>query len=135
MLSGTACDREVLPLDCSGYQHTINILHARHQIGSFPFSCEPHHNYSSSTSCPAFDVLGEIKSKCQDYKKCLITVNESSFPGQSCARVRRQLEVFYQCNSTNVKSKKVIFFIAALFLTYNVMVKSFITCYLWISVR
>lgn len=103
VLSGTACDGEILPLDCSGYQHTINILHARHQIGSFPFSCEPHHNYSSSTSCPAFDVLGEIVSKCQDYKKCLVTVNESSFPGQSCARVRRQLEVFYQCNSTNVK--------------------------------
>ncbi|XP_074638433.1 uncharacterized protein LOC141896936 isoform X2 [Acropora palmata] len=106
VLFGTACDGEVLALDCSGYQHTINILHARHQIGSFPFSCEPHHNYSSSTSCPAFDVLGEIKSKCQDYKKCLITVNESSFPGQSCARVRHQLEVFYQCNSTNVKKVK-----------------------------
>ena len=60
--------------------------------------------------------MGGIVSKCQDYKKCLITVNESSFPGQSCARVRRQLQVFYQCNSNNAKSKKVIFFIAAIFI-------------------
>jgi len=104
VLSGTACDGEVLALDCSGYQNTIHILHARYQIGSFPFSCGQRHNYSSSTSCPAFNATGEIVSKCQDYKKCLITVNESSFPGQSCARVRRQLEVFYQCISTNVKT-------------------------------
>ena len=105
-----------MALDCSGYQPTINILHAWYQIGSFPFSCGQHHNYSSSTSCPAFDAMGGIVSKCQDYKKCLITVNESSFPGQSCARVRRQLQVFYQCNSNNAKSKKVIFFIAAIFI-------------------
>ncbi|XP_067043518.1 uncharacterized protein [Acropora muricata] len=104
VLSGTGCDGEVLALDCSGYQNTINILHARYQIGSFPFSCGQRHNYSSSKSCPAFDAMGEIVSKCQDYKKCHITVNESSFPGQSCARVRRQLEAFYRCNSTNTKT-------------------------------
>ena len=104
-----------MALDCSGYQNTINVLHARYQIGSFPFSCGQHHNnYSRSTSCPAFDALSQIKSKCQDYKKCLIIGRESSFPDQNCARVRCQLEVFYQCSSTNVKSKKVIFFIAAI---------------------
>lgn len=125
MLSGTACDGEVLALDCSRYQNTINILHAWYQIGSFPFSCGQRHNYSSSTSCAAFDAMGEIVSKCQDYKKCLITVNESSFPGQSCARVRRQLEVFYQCNSTNVKSKMSFFsLLQSLLSTYNIMLKS-----------
>ena len=125
MRSGTACDGEVFALDCSGYQNTINILHAQYQIGSFPFSCGQHHNYSSSTSCPAFDAMGGIVSKCQDYKKCLITVNESSFPGQSCARVRRQLEVLYQCNSTNVKSKmSSISLLQSLLLTYNIMLKS-----------
>ncbi|KAK2571862.1 Coagulation factor V [Acropora cervicornis] len=56
VLSGTACDGEVLALDCSGYQNTIHILHARYQIGSFPFSCGQRHNYSSSTSCPAFNA-------------------------------------------------------------------------------
>ena len=127
MLSGTACDGEVLALDCSGYQNAINVLHAWYQIGSFPFSCGQRHNYSSTTSCPAFDALGEIKSKCQDYKKCLIIVSESSFPGQSCARVRSQLEVFYQCNSTNVKSKISSFpLLRSVFLTYSVMVKSYI---------
>ena len=124
VLSGTACDGEVLALDCSGYQNTINILHARYQIGSFPFSCGQRHNYSSSTSCPAFNATGEIVSKCQDYKKCLVTVNESSFPGQSCARVRRQLEVFYQCISTNVKSKMSFFsMLQSLLSTYNYNVK------------
>ena len=127
VLSGTACDGEVLALDCSGYQNTINILHARYQIGSFPFSCGQRHNYSSSTSCPAFNATGEIVSKCQDYKKCLVTVNESSFPGQSCARVRRQLEVFYQCISTNVKSKMSFFsMLQSLLSTYNIMLKSHI---------
>ena len=121
MLSGTACDGEVLALDCSGYQNTINILHASYHIGSFPFSCGLRHNYSSSTSCPTFDALGVIVSKCQDYKKCLITVSESSFPVQSCERVRHQLEVFYQCNSTNVKSKMSSFsFLQSAFLTYNI---------------
>ena len=105
VLSVTACDGEVLAVDCSGYQHAINILHAWYQIGSFPFSCGQHHNYFSATSCPAFDAMDAIVSKCQHYKKCLVTVNESSFLGQSCARVRRQLEVFYQCNSFNGKSK------------------------------
>ena len=124
MLSGTACDGEVLALDCSGYQNTIHILHARYQIGSFPFSCGQRHNYSSSTSCPAFNATGEIVSKCQDYKKCLITVNESSFPGQSCARVRRQLEVFYQCISTNVKSKMSFVSLQSLLSTCNIMLKS-----------
>jgi len=105
VLGGTACDGEVLALDCSGYQNTINVLHARYQIGSFPFSCGQHHNnYSRSTSCPAFDALSQIKSKCQVYKKCLIIGRESSFPDQNCARVRCQLEVFYQCSSTNVKT-------------------------------
>ena len=114
-----------MALDCSGYQNAINILHAWYQIGSFPFSCGQHHNYSSSTSCPAVDAMGEVVSKCQDYKKCLITVSESSFPGQSCARVRRQLEVFYQCNSTNVKSKMSSFLLLkSLLSTYNIILKS-----------
>ena len=126
VLSGTACDGEVIGLDCSGYQNTINILHAWYQIGSFPFSCGQSHNYSSSTSSPTFDAMGEIVSKCQDCKKCLITVSESSFPGQKSASVRSQLEVFYQCNSFNVKSKMPSFsLLQSLLLTYNMMLKSY----------
>ena len=127
MLSGTACDGEVLALDCSGYQNTINILHAWYQVDSFPFSCGQNHDYSSSTSCPAFDAMDEILSKCQGYKKCLISVSESSFPVQSCARVRRRLEVFYRCNSTNNRSKMSSFsLLQSLLSTYIVMVKSYI---------
>ncbi|XP_074638430.1 uncharacterized protein LOC141896935 isoform X2 [Acropora palmata] len=102
--SGTACDGEVSALDCSGYQNTISILHAWYQVDSFPFSCGQRHDYSSSTSCPAFNAMGEIVSKCQGYKKCLISVSDSSFPGHSCAKVRRRLEVFYQCNSLHDKT-------------------------------
>ena len=107
--SGTACDGEVSALDCSGYQNTISILHAWYQVDSFPFSCGQRHDYSSSTSCPAFNAMGEIVSKCQGYKKCLISVSDSSFPGHSCAKVRRRLEVFYQCNSLHDKSKMLSF--------------------------
>ncbi|KAK2571661.1 Coagulation factor V [Acropora cervicornis] len=87
-----------------GYQNTISILHAWYQVDSFPFSCGQRHDYSSSTSCPAFNAMGEIVSKCQGYKKCLISVSDSSFPGHSCAKVRRRLEVFYQCNSLHDKT-------------------------------
>ncbi|XP_044184843.1 uncharacterized protein LOC122964985 [Acropora millepora] len=122
VLSGTACEGEVFALDCSGYQNTINILHAWYQVDSFPFSCGQNHDYSSSTSCPAFDAMDEILSKCQGYKKCLISVSESSFPVQSCARVRRRLEVFYRCNSTNNRSKMSSFsLLQSLLSTYIVM--------------
>lgn len=124
VLSGTACDGEVLALDCSGYQNTINILHAWYQVDSFPFSCGQSHDYSSSTSCPAFDAMDKILSKCQGYKKCVISVSESSFPVQSCARVRRRMEVFYQCNSTNNRSKMSFSLLQSLLSTYIVMVKS-----------
>ncbi|XP_068671805.1 uncharacterized protein [Montipora foliosa] len=102
VLSTTACDGEVLALTCSGYHNTINILHAWYQIGSYPFSCGQRHN-SNASSCQAFNAMNEVVSRCQDYKECFISVSGSSF-GQSCSGVRRQLEVFYQCTSTNIKS-------------------------------
>ncbi|XP_068761278.1 uncharacterized protein [Montipora capricornis] len=102
VLSTTACDGEELALNCSGYDNTINILHAWYQIGSYPFSCGQRHN-SNASSCQAFNAMNEVVSRCQDYEECFISVSSSSF-GQSCSGVRRQLEVFYQCTSTNIKT-------------------------------
>ena len=101
MLTAKSCDADVIALDCSSTDYTINILHATY--GSFPYSCG---QQLTSTTCSAVDVKSKIVSKCQDYKECHFSVSGSLF-GYSCPNgpARNQLEVFYQCTSRNVKSK------------------------------
>ena len=101
MLAVKACDEDVIALDCSSSDYTINILHAVY--GSFPYSCG---QQSTTTTCPALDAKSKIASMCQDYKECRVTVSGSLF-GYSCPNgpAKRQLEVFYQCTSTNIKSE------------------------------
>ncbi|KAJ7376418.1 hypothetical protein OS493_034695 [Desmophyllum pertusum] len=76
VLAVKACDEDVIALDCSSFDYTINILHAVY--GSFPYSCG---QQSTTTTCPALDTkiaqMGPAK---------------------------RQLEVFYQCTSTSIKT-------------------------------
>lgn len=104
MFAVKACDSDVLSLNCTSFDYTINIVYAWYQLGSFPYICGQHHNTMAS-SCPAFDAKNKVVSKCQDYKECSVSVSGSFF-GHSCPSgpVRRQLEVFYQCTSRNVKS-------------------------------
>lgn len=98
-----ACDGSALTLNCSVYENTINILHAWYHLGYSPNSCgRP--DSSLSPVCSAFDAKNIVTSKCQDYRECHIFVNGSLF-GHSCPGVTLQLEVFYQCTSTNLKSK------------------------------
>ena len=94
------CDGNTLALNCSSYDFTINILHAWYHVGSFPNSC----GTTTASSCPAFDAKSKVASKCQDYRECHIPVSES-LSGQSCPSATRQLEVFYQCTSRNLKSE------------------------------
>lgn len=104
VLTAKSCDGNVIALDCSSTAFTINILHAAY--GSFPYSCgQP---YTSAT-CAALDVKSKVVSKCQDYKVCHFSVSGSLF-SYSCQNgpARRQLEVFYQCTSKNIKSKFIL---------------------------
>jgi len=103
VLAVKACDGDMPVLNCSSYDYTINILHAWYQLGSFPYSCGRHHATGPS-ACPAFDAKSKIVSKCQDYKECSISLSEP-LSGQSCGSAKRQLEVFYQCTSRNLKSE------------------------------
>ena len=103
MFAVKACDSNMLALNCSSYDFTINILHAWYHLGSFPHSCGQQHTTTVS-SCPAFDAKNKVVSKCQDYRECRIPVSES-LSGESCPSAARQLEVFYQCTSRNLKSK------------------------------
>ena len=103
MFAGKACDSNMLALNCSSYDFTINVLHAWYHLGSFPHTCGQQHATAVS-SCPAFDAKSKVVSRCQDYRECRIPVSES-LSGESCPSAARQLEVFYQCTSRNVKSK------------------------------
>ncbi|KAJ7371128.1 hypothetical protein OS493_027816 [Desmophyllum pertusum] len=51
VLAVKACDEDVIALDCSSFDYTINILHAVY--GSFPYSCG---QQSTTTTCPALDT-------------------------------------------------------------------------------
>lgn len=96
-----ACDGDVLALNCSGYQYTIKILHATY--GSFPHSCG---QQLSSQSCPTLDVKSKVVTMCQDSKECDITIKKALFD-YSCSNgpENHQLQIFYQCTSTNIRSK------------------------------
>ncbi|KAL9956765.1 hypothetical protein ACROYT_G038297 [Oculina patagonica] len=100
VFTAKSCDGDVIALDCSSTDHTINILHAAY--GTFPYSCGQQH---TSATCAALDVKSKIVSKCQDYKVCRFSVSGSLF-SYSCpgGPARRQLEVFYQCTSRNIKT-------------------------------
>ena len=101
VLAGKGCDGDTVVLNCSSSAYTIDILHASY--GSYPYSCGQQY---TSIKCPVLDVKSDIATKCQDYKECHISLSGSLF-GYSCPNnpARRQLEVFYQCTSRNIKSK------------------------------
>ena len=100
VFADTACDRHYLMLNCSTSAYTINILYAYY--GSYPLSCG---QGITNVSCQGSDTKNVIISKCQDLKTCQVFVSGSMF-AHNCpdGPVHRQLEVFYQCTSRNIRS-------------------------------
>ena len=102
VLAGKGCDGDTVILNCTSSAYTVNILHASY--GSYSYSCGQQY---TSIKCPVRDVKSDIVTECQDYKECRISLSGGSLFGYSCPEnpAKRQLEVFYQCTSRNIKSK------------------------------
>lgn len=121
MIAAKGCSGDLLALNCSSYDYTINILHAWYQTSH---SCAQ--NLSTEvSSCHPFDAKETIVTHCQDYKECHITLIESEF-NYTCGSERSQLKVFYQCTSKNLKSKYGT-------LLYDHMVNTFTPSYIHVS--
>ncbi|CAH3164351.1 unnamed protein product [Porites evermanni] len=100
VLTAKVCSGDMLALNCSSYDYTINILHAWYQTSH---SCAQNRSTEVS-SCPPFDAKETIVTHCQHYKECHITLSQSLF-NYTCGFERPQLKVFYQCTSKNHKTR------------------------------
>lgn len=99
----TACTGSTLSMDCSSSGKTIKILHAFY--GSLPFTSTCG-SQASGSPCISEDSQQIITTKCEHYKVCQVDVTRSLFSVMSCQSGQvPQLDVYYQCTGTLIKSK------------------------------